>query len=230
MADETDNENPETVPSPEGEEGSEQAPAGETGGGPTDATSAEPEGASAEESEQDGAGAAADAPAPGAPAGEPETEQLAPKERRRRSRSKHTGEVRPSRSPEERHAERVAERRTKAARRRARRLSERSKATARRAAAGPREALAPVHPIVEGTRKVRQGVVISNKAEKTITVRIDVAHRHRRYEKVVRSSGTVHAHDENNDAREGDIVRVVESRPLSRTKRWALVDVVERAR
>ena len=65
---------------------------------------------------------------------------------------------------------------------------------------------------------------------KTITVRIDVARRHRRYEKIVRSSSTVHAHDENNDAHEGDVVRVIESRPLSRTKRWALVDVLERAR
>ena len=92
------------------------------------------------------------------------------------------------------------------------------------------EPLPPVHAPVEGTRRVRQGIVVSDKAEKTITVRIDVARRHRRYEKIVRSSSTVHAHDENNDAHEGDVVRVIESRPLSRTKRWALVDVVERAR
>ncbi|HTD57782.1 MAG TPA: 30S ribosomal protein S17 [Solirubrobacteraceae bacterium] len=87
-----------------------------------------------------------------------------------------------------------------------------------------------MHAPVEGARKVRQGVVVSDKAEKTITVRIDVARRHRRYEKIVRSSGTLHAHDENNEAHEGDVVRVVESRPLSRTKRWKLVDVLERAR
>src|SRR6185437_3187855 len=74
------------------------------------------------------------------------------------------------------------------------------------------------------------GIVVSDKAEKTITVRIDIARRHRRYEKIVRSSSTVHAHDENNDAHEGDTVRVIESRPLSRSKRWALVDVLERAR
>jgi len=79
-------------------------------------------------------------------------------------------------------------------------------------------------------RKVRQGVVVSDAREKTITVRIDVARRHRRYEKIVRSSNTVHAHDESNDANVGDVVRVIESRPLSRTKRWTLVDVVERAR
>ncbi|HYM46444.1 MAG TPA: 30S ribosomal protein S17 [Solirubrobacteraceae bacterium] len=87
-----------------------------------------------------------------------------------------------------------------------------------------------MHAQVEGVRKTRQGVVVSSKADKTITVRIDVARRHRRYEKIVRSSSTLHAHDENNDAHEGDTVRVVESRPLSRTKRWKLVEVVERAR
>ncbi len=60
-----------------------------------------------------------------------------------------------------------------------------------------------MHAPVEGTRRVRQGIVVSDKAEKTITVRIDVARRHRRYEKIVRSSSTVHAHDENNDATRG---------------------------
>ena len=77
---------------------------------------------------------------------------------------------------------------------------------------------------------MRQGVVVSDKADKTITVRIDVARRHRRYEKIVRSSTTLHAHDESNDANDGDTVRVIESRPLSRTKRWRLVEVVERAK
>ncbi len=121
-------------------------------------------------------------------------------------------------------------RRDKAVRRRTRRLAEREKARTRRAEKPAAEPLAPVHATVEGTRRVRQGIVVSDKAEKTITVRIDIARRHRRYEKIVRSSSTVHAHDENNDAHEGDVVRVIESRPLSRTKRWALVDVVERAR
>jgi small subunit ribosomal protein S17 len=152
------------------------------------------------------------------------------KERRRRRRSAHGGEARASRTPEERHAERVEERRKKAVRRRTRRLSERAKAAERRAAKPAAEPLAPVHAVVEGTRRVRQGIVVSDKAEKTITVRIDTARRHRRYEKIVRSSSTLHAHDENNDAHEGDVVRVIESRPLSKTKRWALVDVLERAR
>jgi small subunit ribosomal protein S17 len=203
MADQNDNDTPETP------KDAEQAP------------EAAVEPAAAETPE------AAEAPA--APAPEP-AELLPPKERRRKARSTHAGEARPSRSPEERHAERVAERRKKALARRARRLQERAKAAEHRAAAPAPEPLAPVHAAVEGRRRVRQGVVVSDKAEKTITVRIDVARRHRRYEKIVRSSSTLHAHDENNDAREGDVVRVVESRPLSRTKRWALVDVLERAR
>jgi small subunit ribosomal protein S17 len=175
----------------------------------------------------------AKAPAQAGAAGEPDA-SISSKERRRSARSKHSGEPRPQRSPEERHAERLLERRNKAASRRARRLQERAKA-ADRSKQGPAPAsaeageLAPVHAPVEGRRRVRQGIVVSDKAEKTITVRIDIARRHRRYQKIVRSSSTLHAHDENNDAHEGDVVRVIESRPLSRTKRWKLVDVLERA-
>ena len=77
---------------------------------------------------------------------------------------------------------------------------------------------------------MRQGVVVSDAADKTITVRIDIARRHRRYEKIVRTSHTLHAHDERNDAHVGDTVIVRECRPLSRTKRWRLVEVVERAK
>ncbi|HKG36252.1 MAG TPA: 30S ribosomal protein S17 [Solirubrobacterales bacterium] len=77
---------------------------------------------------------------------------------------------------------------------------------------------------------MRQGVVVSDKADKTITVRIDIARRHRVYEKVVRQSRTLHAHDERNEAGAGDVVRVVETRPLSKLKRWRLLEVVEKAR
>jgi small subunit ribosomal protein S17 len=159
-------------------------------------------------------------------------ELVSSKERRRKTRSTHSGEAHPTRSPEDRHAERVAERRAKAVRRRSRRLQERTKRSAKRqsASATPTEQLAPVHAPVEGRRAVRQGLVVSDKADKTITVRIDFARRHRRYEKIVRSSSTLHAHDENNEAHEGDVVRVIESRPLSKSKRWKLVDVLERAR
>jgi small subunit ribosomal protein S17 len=225
MADEQENETPETpVDAPQAAEAPEAA-----------AAEAPPEDAAPEAAEEAPAEDAGEAPAPAeAPVAQTEpsepAEVLSPKERRRRSRSKHEGEANPSRTPEERQAERVAERKRKAVRRRARRLQERAKAAERRAAAPAAEPLAPVHAPVEGARRVRQGVVVSDKAEKTITVRIDVARRHRRYEKIVRSSSTLHAHDENNDAHEGDTVRVVESRPLSRSKRWALVDVLERAR
>ena len=69
-----------------------------------------------------------------------------------------------------------------------------------------------------------------DKAAKTITVRIDTSRRHRRYQKIVRSSKTLHAHDENNDAHEGDLVLLIETRPLSATKRWRLAEVLERVR
>lgn len=176
-----------------------------------------------EQPAEEPAAAAAAAPA------EPQ-EQLSPKERRRRARSTHAGETRASRTPEERQAEREQTRRAKAQERRRQRAKSREKAAARRQAAGAAEPLAPVHAPTQGRRKVRQGVVVSDRADKTITVRVDVSRRHRRYEKIVRSSATLHAHDENNDARAGDTVRVIESRPLSRTKRWRLVDVLERAK
>jgi small subunit ribosomal protein S17 len=77
---------------------------------------------------------------------------------------------------------------------------------------------------------VRLGTVVSSGGSKTITVRIERARRDPVYEKVVRRSSTVHAHDERNEANDGDVVRVVETRPLSRTKRWRLLEIVERAR
>jgi small subunit ribosomal protein S17 len=81
-----------------------------------------------------------------------------------------------------------------------------------------------------GRPRTRQGIVISSKADKTITVRIETARRHKMYKKIIRESSALHAHDERNEANEGDRVRVVESRPLSRTKRWRLVEIMERAR
>jgi small subunit ribosomal protein S17 len=179
----------------------------------------------------------ADAPAEGAPpAATPEAaaprrepvEVLPPKERRRRARAARAARVRARgpRTAEERQAERVAERRRKAAARRVERARAREKAKA----AGPSEQTTP--PAREhgpGRQKTRQGVVVSDKADKTITVRIDVARRHRRYEKIVRTSSTLHAHDESNDAHIGDTVIVRECRPMSRMKRWRLMEVVERA-
>jgi small subunit ribosomal protein S17 len=81
-----------------------------------------------------------------------------------------------------------------------------------------------------GRRQERRGVVVSSAADKTIVVRVDAVKAHRRYKKVVRRSTKFHAHDEQNQANVGDIVRIVETRPLSKTKNWRLVEVVEAAR
>jgi small subunit ribosomal protein S17 len=81
-----------------------------------------------------------------------------------------------------------------------------------------------------GRPKVRQGKVVSAKADKTIVVRVDVTRRHRMYKKIIRESTTLHAHDERNDANEGDLVRIIETRPMSKTKRWRLTEVLERSR
>ena len=79
-------------------------------------------------------------------------------------------------------------------------------------------------------RKTRQGIVVSDKMDKGIVVRIDRTMRHPLYGKTVRTSSKLHAHDESNNAHVGDVVSVMETRPLSKTKRWRLVEVVERAK
>jgi small subunit ribosomal protein S17 len=171
--------------------------------------------------------AAGSADASRAGASEP-VEVLPPKERRARARAAKAAQqpARSQRSPEERQAERDEQRRAKAVARR----GERSRARAKAKAAGASGQVTPPRERAPGVQKVRQGVVVSDKADKTITVRIDVARRHRRYDKIVRSANTLHAHDESNDAHIGDTVVVREARPLSRTKRWRLVEVVERAK
>jgi small subunit ribosomal protein S17 len=79
-------------------------------------------------------------------------------------------------------------------------------------------------------RKERRGIVVGDAMDKTIVVRIDVAQKHERYGKVVRRSSKLHAHDERNAAGVGDLVRVVETRPLSATKRWRLLEILEKAK
>jgi small subunit ribosomal protein S17 len=168
------------------------------------------------------------APETASPAQASSEPQLPPKERRARQRSERAAKTgaRASLTPEERHEERVAKRRLKATARR----SEREHARAKAKASEHQPAITPPREHVQGNQKTRQGIVVSDKADKTITVRIDSARRHRRYSKIVRTSTTLHAHDETNDAHIGDTVVVREARPLSRTKRWRLVEVVERAR
>jgi small subunit ribosomal protein S17 len=171
---------------------------------------------------------AQEAPAPEEPAVPDIDPSLPRKERLRLLKSRESGAGVPQRTPEQRQADRVALRKEKAVARSRRRKQEREKAQAART-----EAPAQVTPAKEhgpGRPKTRTGIVVSDKADKTITVRIEDARRHRRYEKIVRSTSTLHAHDEANDAHEGDRVTVIESRPLSRTKRWRLVEVLERAK
>ena len=81
-----------------------------------------------------------------------------------------------------------------------------------------------------GRRQERQGTVVSDAMEKTIVVRVDTVKAHPRYKKVVRQSAKFHAHDEQGQAKVGDVVRIVETRPLSKTKRWRLAEVVEAAK
>ncbi len=80
------------------------------------------------------------------------------------------------------------------------------------------------------TRKTRVGVVISDVRDKTVTVEVVDSKTHPKYGKTVRVRKKFHAHDEQNDAHLGDTVRIVETRPLSKTKRWRVSEVVERAR
>src|SRR5437868_15021853 len=83
---------------------------------------------------------------------------------------------------------------------------------------------------VPGRRQERRGIVVSDKGDKTIVVKVDVIKSHPKYRKVVRSTVKFHAHDEQNTAGLGDTVRIVESRPLSKQKRWRLAEVVEKAK
>ena len=168
-----------------------------------------------------------------APAPEPEQEEPAAaepnpeddlpwKERRRLERSRQPHKAGAALSTEERLAKRAEERKLKAvSRRKERAAAKQGKTAGTGTPPAEKDAVAA---------KTRQGLVVSSKGEKSITVRIDIARRHPTYEKVVRRSRTLHAHDERNEAGEGDTVRIVETRPLSKTKRWRLVEVLEKAK
>ena len=212
-----------------------------------DATSVEAAGAAADEGTvvSDAASAeeapAEEAPAEEAPAAEAQAEEAPKKaaakagptrreklEAKRADRQAEAGKRGP-RTPEERDAARRERRAAIAKQRRAYRARLKTKsAEAREAAPAREEQQAPEHG--PGRPKTRQGIVVSEKGEKTITVKIDVVKRHRRYHKILRSTVKLYAHDERNDAHEGDTVRVVECRPMSRSKRWRLEEVLERAK
>jgi len=81
-----------------------------------------------------------------------------------------------------------------------------------------------------GLRKNRVGIVVSNKMDKTITVKVERRVKHPVYGKIVRMSTKLTAHDEKNECNEGDTVKIMETRPLSKNKRWRLVEVIERVK
>lgn len=218
MADEEKNEQNEA---PEAAE--EQAPEAAEEAAEEKAPEAEAADEAAEEKAPD-AEAADEAPAEAAPADAPagDDDDLDWKARRRLERSRKPSEQRPAQSTEERAAARAeAKKAAKVSRSRYRKTVRSKRKGGEGTPPAERDAVAA---------RTRQGYVVSSKRDKTITVRIDAAQRHPTYEKVVRRTDTIHAHDESNDAGEGDLVRVVETRPLSRTKRWRLVEILERAK
>jgi len=202
-------ETPEDAPAEDGDEApAEEAPEAEEA--PTD----------------DGGDEGADSDAPAASGdggGSADEEGAGWKAERRLEKSRQPSEARPERTPEERQAERDEARGRLARQRRSRREKARQKHEAGTGSVAAER-------IRTGKPKERQGKVVSNRADKTITVQIDTARRHPVYEKIVRKTHRIHAHDERNEAGEGDVVRVVETRKLSKTKHWRLVEIVEKAR
>ena len=83
---------------------------------------------------------------------------------------------------------------------------------------------------VRGNRKVREGLVVSDKMEKTVVVAVEDRVKHRLYGKIIRRTTKYKAHDDKFNARVGDRVRLMETRPLSATKRWRVIEVLERAK
>jgi small subunit ribosomal protein S17 len=217
---EKDNQQPE-VQAEEQAPGAEETPAAEE----PQAEEAPAEEAPAEEQQEE-------TPADASPdLGDEELEGLDWKARRRLQRSRQPAEQRPQQSPEERAGAQSPEERA-GARREARKQAARRRAgyRAKRREKKERGTGTPPAERRSAGRKMRQGRVVSSKPDKTITVQIEVARRHPQYEKIVRRSRTLHAHDAGNEAGEGDLVRVVETRPLSRTKRWRLVEILEKAK
>jgi len=92
------------------------------------------------------------------------------------------------------------------------------------------EATATATNVVRNLRKTRIGIVSSNKMDKTITVKVERKIKHPLYGKFLKKTTSFHAHDEKNECSIGDVVRIMETRPLSKTKRWRLIEVVEKVK
>jgi small subunit ribosomal protein S17 len=82
--------------------------------------------------------------------------------------------------------------------------------------------------MAEGRRQFKTGRVVSDKMDKTVVVAVDYLKPHPLYRKIIRKTSKFHAHDANNECRTGDVVRIGETRPLSKTKRWEVVEVIQR--
>ncbi len=87
-----------------------------------------------------------------------------------------------------------------------------------------------MNSIQRTSRKVRTGVVVSNSRDKTVTVSIELQFQHPKYGKIVKKTRKLHAHDENSEAKVGDTVKITETKPVSKTKMWRVVEIIERAR
>jgi small subunit ribosomal protein S17 len=158
---------------------------------------------------------------PGPPVPEPDTPEPTPEP-----------EAEPAEGAAEEAPAPVAEAPAKKKRKRVPRSERRQRPKVKREQTGERKPITrlpkPEHE--RGRRQERRGVVVSAAMDKTIVVRVDVVKSHPRYKKVVRRSQRFHAHDEQNQAKAGDVVRIVETRPLSKTKNWRLAEVVEAAK
>jgi len=173
-------------------------------------------------------------PAEGAPAEEPAAESAAeePEQAAEPEASAEYAEPAPTPAAEPEPAEAPAAAAPKRKRKRLPRALRRQRSKPMRERPAERKPIArlpkPEHE--RGRRQERQGTVVSAGADKTIIVRVDTVKVHPMYKKVIKRSAKLHAHDESNEAKVGDIVRLVETRPISKLKRWRLQEVVEAAK
>ena len=212
-------ETPVAEEAPAEEPAAEEAPAEEPVAEEPAAEEAPAEEAPAEEAP------AEEAPAAAEPAEPDPLDDLPWKERKRLLKSRESGAPGPQLSVEERVEARLKERANKAKQRRKRRADE--KAEPKVANDGGSQTSVRVRT---GQPKDRPGLVTTAKGNKAITAQDDSARPHPVYEKIVRQRHKIHVHDERNEASEGDVVRVIETRKLSKTKHWRLIEVVEKAR
>ena len=214
MADEEKNEEPQDESVAEAEAPAEEALA-----------EAEPPAEEAPAEEQPAAEAPAEEPAEEAPAEEPAADE-APAAEAEGEEPAAAAEAEAPDAPSTAMPERKAKPRRKP------RSERRQRSKPKRERPETRKAITrlPKPEHVRGRRQERRGIVVSSAMEKTIVVKVETVKAHSRYKKVIRRSRKFHAHDEQNEANVGDVVLIVETRPLSATKNWRLVEVLEAAK